>query len=621
VRPCIAAVLSFLAFATSLLFQGPGVNLILLWFTTGFLLLAVTTLGARSTFTTLFASGLAGLIALFALAYFVLSYQLITLSKDSSFAPTWVLGSYIAAFAIVLSLRGTEHTVRLERVVLATVTMLASISVFRFLVFGTRAHEPLIDPNNYGAVLYFVWIVFAHRLHVASWRGKKLPTLRLVAVMGVSLVLLLAIFATWSRACVVVVACATILWLIIAVARRLPLWSVLLHAAIALVAYVVVVLAYPEVIDKVSASRVEAGLEIRVELLRAAWTMFVDRPVGGIGLFCFGLFYPMLRSPLEQETAGLFVHNDYAQLLAEGGIPLFAILVAWVTGMIAIFWRAVRHPIESDRFAYSGLAIASLACFSHAMVNFVLYSLPVGILVASATALLVKTKASPNDLSRPRWVSVTSVSTIAFCWIAWVYLALDVEIYGAFQGSRGVPGATWIRQNEERQLEFARFAQRMNADRGLPHLAEAMILRQRLERDPNSEYLLHQTAGSFAHAEASDPWNPLVYVESARFVEMFPKAHYKETSENLLLKALTLDPLYGPAIDALLARYSQRGEEKKAFVLLTSVVFPWLPLLDLRNEELSARYLAEIDRYASRFGDAEFLERLAQMRGQLVGDG
>ena len=49
--------------------------------------------------------------------------------------------------------------------------------------------------------------------------------------------------------------------------------------------------------------------------------MFAQHPFG-IGVFCFPLLYPSFRSLLEQDTAGLFVHNDYVQFLVEGGVPL-----------------------------------------------------------------------------------------------------------------------------------------------------------------------------------------------------------------------------------------------------------------------------------------------------------
>src|SRR4029453_15915050 len=69
------------------------------------------------------------------------------------------------------------------------------------------------------------------------------------------------------------------------------------------------------------------GTTIRLDLLRSAWEMFVDHPLTGGGLFCFGQMYGWYRAPSEQLTTGLFVHNDYLQFLAEGGVLLLVLPV------------------------------------------------------------------------------------------------------------------------------------------------------------------------------------------------------------------------------------------------------------------------------------------------------
>jgi len=43
--------------------------------------------------------------------------------------------------------------------VTALVVGLAALSAYRFVVFGERAHQPLLDPNNYAALMYLGQVV------------------------------------------------------------------------------------------------------------------------------------------------------------------------------------------------------------------------------------------------------------------------------------------------------------------------------------------------------------------------------------------------------------------------------------------------------------------------------
>ena len=57
--------------------------------------------------------------------------------------------------------------------VIALVVALAAISDVRFVLFGERAHQPLVDPNNYAALMYLVWIPLVHR-HLSRAAGATI---------------------------------------------------------------------------------------------------------------------------------------------------------------------------------------------------------------------------------------------------------------------------------------------------------------------------------------------------------------------------------------------------------------------------------------------------------------
>ncbi len=116
--------------------------------------------------------------------------------------------------------------------------------------------------------------------------------------------------------------------------------------------------------------------------------MFAQHPFG-IGVFCFPLLYPSYRSPLEQDTAGLFVHNDYVQFLVEGGVPLPGTAVACSSER---YWVAPGCCFDrtraTPRLQISVSRSRCCAVCAHALVNFMFYSLPLSILVGLLGARL-----------------------------------------------------------------------------------------------------------------------------------------------------------------------------------------------------------------------------------------
>jgi len=97
----------------------------------------------------------------------------------------------------------------------------------------------------------------------------------------------------------------------------------------------------------------------RREMLRSALDMARDRPWLGYGLGCFETVYPS-HAIFDMGLTVNHVHNDWAEWLAEGGIPFLAMLLCvalwcirpavrsiWGIGVLAIFLHAlVDYPMQ-----------------------------------------------------------------------------------------------------------------------------------------------------------------------------------------------------------------------------------------------------------------------------------
>ena len=104
----------------------------------------------------------------------------------------------------------------------------------------------------------------------------------------------------------------------------------------------------------------------------AAFMMFRDRPLIGVGPGCFAwqympykiraeLAYPSLRSAFHRGTNFGEVHSDHLQLLAEGGIPAYALSLAAFAMLSAISLRRRQRDTTDARHQFARLLALPLA--------------------------------------------------------------------------------------------------------------------------------------------------------------------------------------------------------------------------------------------------------------------
>jgi O-antigen ligase len=88
----------------------------------------------------------------------------------------------------------------------------------------------------------------------------------------------------------------------------------------------------------------------RTEIWKAAWQMWQDHPVEGVGLRGFvdnAADYVRDLGPLQYANFLVerpkFVHNSYLEMLVETGLVGLALFIAVILGSLGCAWRAGRH--------------------------------------------------------------------------------------------------------------------------------------------------------------------------------------------------------------------------------------------------------------------------------------
>ena len=144
-RRTFAGLLTFAAFLLLCFFYGTSVNASVFFLAAAALMTALTLIGSvvlsRSRGQSPWVSGLLALT----LAALVLSYQW-SLSKDSSFLPTWAIAMVPITFLIVQEL-GVWRS-RLYALVSLAVLGFALLSLWQLVTLNERAMLPLTDANN-----------------------------------------------------------------------------------------------------------------------------------------------------------------------------------------------------------------------------------------------------------------------------------------------------------------------------------------------------------------------------------------------------------------------------------------------------------------------------------------
>lgn len=132
-----------------------------------------------------------------------------------------------------------------------------------------------------------------------------------------------------------------------------------------------------EAIAQADADRLLSG---RMPAFLAAWRMFVQHPVFGVGLGCFPFHYFDQKIAVEVRHPQLMdrhpenfgeVHNEHLQILAEAGVPAYAIFIAALVILARVSFRdrsseAGLQPRLAGRLALPlavALAVLSLSSF------------------------------------------------------------------------------------------------------------------------------------------------------------------------------------------------------------------------------------------------------------------
>lgn len=121
----------------------------------------------------------------------------------------------------------------------------------------------------------------------------------------------------------------------------------------------------------------------------------------GTGLGSFSAFYPVTENPAVVDR--FFVnhaHNDYLELVLEGGIAAIALILTFLGWWIALVARIWRSPLSSQ--LVKAATIASGAMLAHSIVDYPLRTAALGSVFALCLALMARGPAAQTGQTSAR---------------------------------------------------------------------------------------------------------------------------------------------------------------------------------------------------------------------------
>ena len=315
----------------------------------------------------------------------------------------YLLAAYFGAFLVLANtftrwrqLRAAATAVVVSSFAMAVLGIIHKFSGSKALLwfhvprFGGAIFGPFTNPNHYAAHMNMAFGVALGLLLAAShtpglrglstWREKLawLSTRRAsrITLLGFAAMLMGAsVCVSLSRGGITTLAASLgLVGMFVALRGSAHGPRRVIAAAALLVLAAVVWLGWEPVVRELGTlAELDPVRDSRTAATRATLRIFAASPVLGCGFGAFQYVFPVFQGPDIQFGRWLHAHNDYAQLLAEGGTV--GALVAMLVGaaFITAVWKRFASAAPEGKLMISGLAVGIASIALHSFIDYGLH--------------------------------------------------------------------------------------------------------------------------------------------------------------------------------------------------------------------------------------------------------
>ena len=553
---------------------------------------------------------LLGVLGLYVL-WCTLNVQL-SVAPEISFLHWWMRASLpLSAFAALYVVTTQRHGHNAISFLLVGVCLIGALwGDSEFVRTPQRVNGPFVDPNNLAMVCLFGLLLLLP-LVLSSDDSRRRDWRLTVGVWAALMAFIFGVFATFSRAVILMSVIALAVVMLVRWWRRESLREAMGLLAMAAASYVCTAYFAPVANSRFTKEGdFTLGLDVRYAMWRATVRMWLEHPWFGSGLGTFRIQYPFYRELVDQFTGGNTPHNDYLTLLYEGGPVLLGFLLLFVgvvvLGGVRVLRSALRREANFDWQKFV-IVLAIGAVLAHAIINFISILEVWHILLGCALVLLlarfrdgVAVPVMANERA-PRLVTALCTAVLL---LPLRGLAVDAASYGIILKQVGVPYAEEIRSDGRLYLHAMSMLQTLAPDRGLPPYGEAYYLNL-LALDtppPFAKQFAGRAARAYQKSLDNFPFTLRVIVSYAQLYAL-PFNRDLPRAERIALRAMARDPTDLTAVIMYNNVLAQEGRKREAYIALRDRMLPWAVLNTVRYPLETEAALQQLRRSALEFGE------------------
>ena len=402
-------------------------------------------------------------LVLLLLAAWLLGTARFSILPDTSVIVGWLIAAMpLAYLATVIALRD-EASWSASLWLIQTIALLVmALGLVDFLLIRNRPFSVFQDVNAFAAFCNIFALPAIAKLHerirAEGWRMAARS-----GTAGFLLVALACLAATASRGAYLSFLLGIVVLGTLLIRHDRHAWKTLVASLVLFVALLAVIAPFQQSasLSRLTGMSGDQSTADRLAMLKSTWAMVETGPWYGSGLGTYKVRYLMFRSPDELSTTGDLAHNDYLQMLAEGG-PLLLGLLLLLALSVALaarrLWRSARTDSDSPPFIEAAGLVSALCClFSHAALNFIFYVMPLALIAGLYFGRLdlLRTDARSFDLFRvvSRPMLITLLTGLGL-WLT-ATIGLQSAYYAMTTGKCGLRMCTALSGDEKFYGKFS----------------------------------------------------------------------------------------------------------------------------------------------------------------------
>lgn len=373
-------------------------------------------------------------VSLLLLAVWLLANTVFSVLPGTSLIVGWLIAAMpLAYFATVVALRD-ESAWQTSLWLIQTIALLVmAIGAIDFLLIRSRPFSVFLDVNAFAAFCNVFALPAIARLHerirTDGWR-----TAASSGTAGFLLVALACLAATASRGGHLSFLFGIVVLGSLLIRHDRKAWKTLAASLLLFVALLAVIAPFQNhasSLSRLTGINSDQSTSDRLAMLKSTWAMVEEGPWHGSGLGTYKVRYPMFRSPDERSSSGDLAHNDYLQMLAEGGPLLLGLLLLLVLSVALAarrLWRSARSSTDSPAFIEAAGLLGALCClFSHAALNFIFYVMPLALIAGLYFGRLELLRTDVRNFDLFRVVSRPMLTTLLVGLGLWLTATIGLQ--------------------------------------------------------------------------------------------------------------------------------------------------------------------------------------------------